>query len=215
MLQIPQQNTAPIASEQLNFELGDLLVAYLEQLSVDYVFGIPGGAIEPLYNALARSARRNGPRAITARHETGAVFMADGYARQTGKIGVCCGTTGPGTTNLITGVASAYENQIPMLVITPQTAMQDFGRSAFQESSCTGINTVGMLQFCTRYNTLVSHAKQFEHKLMTAIMTAHYSPNGPVHLSIPLDVLRAPAPVVKPSYDLTILLRRFSRFVAQ
>ena len=65
-------------------EYGDLLLSYLEQLEVEYVFGIPGGAIEPLYNALARSERRNGPKAIIARHETGAAFMADGYARNTG-----------------------------------------------------------------------------------------------------------------------------------
>ncbi|HEX5338119.1 MAG TPA: thiamine pyrophosphate-binding protein, partial [Gallionella sp.] len=82
-------------------EVGDLLVAYLEQIGVEYVFGVPGGAIEPLYNALARSERRGGIRHILARHEAGAAFMADGYARETGKIGVCCATSGPGSTNLI------------------------------------------------------------------------------------------------------------------
>ncbi|MDQ3775889.1 MAG: thiamine pyrophosphate-binding protein [Pseudomonadota bacterium] len=191
-----------------HIELGDLLVAYLQQLSVEYVFGIPGGAIEPLYNALARSARHGGPRPILARHETGAGFMADGYTRQTGKLGVCCSTTGPGATNLITGVCSAYENQIPMLIITAQTALANFGRGAFQESSCTGVNTVGMFHHCTRYNTLVSHADQLERKLVTAIMTAYHSPNGPVHLSIPLDILRGPSPVDEPSYDLAALVNR-------
>lgn len=189
-------------------ELGDLLVAYLEQLSIDYVFGIPGGSIEPLYDALARSARRAGPRSVVARHEAGASFMADGYTRQTGKLGVCCATTGPGATNLITGVASAYENQIPMLIITAQTALANFGRGAFQESSCTGINTVGMFQYCTRYNTLISHVDQFERKLVTAIMSAYQSPNGPVHLSIPLDILRGPSPVDKPSYNAAGLVNR-------
>ncbi|HEX2245496.1 MAG TPA: thiamine pyrophosphate-binding protein [Gammaproteobacteria bacterium] len=173
-------------------ELGDLLVAYLEQLNIDYVFGIPGGAIEPLYNALARSRRRGGPRPIVPRHETGAIFMADGYYRQTGKLGVCCATTGPGATNLITGAASAYENHIPILIITAQTALVNFGRGAFQESSCTGINTVGMFQYCTRYNTLVSHVEQFEHKLTAAVTSAFQSPGGPAHLSIPLDVLCSP-----------------------
>jgi acetolactate synthase-1/2/3 large subunit len=189
-------------------ELGDLLVAYLEQLNIDYVFGIPGGAIEPLYNALGRSRRRGGPRPIVARHETGAVFMADGYYRQTGKLGVCCATTGPGATNLITGVASAYENQIPTLIITAQTALTNFGRGAVQESSCTGINTVGMFQYCTRYNTLISHVEQFEHKLAAAVMSAFQSPGGPVHLSIPLDLLRSSAPVAEPSYNLAALIRR-------
>ncbi len=189
-------------------ELGDLLVAYLKQLSVDYVFGVPGGAIEPLYNALARSERCGGPRAIVARHETGAAFMADGYSRQTGKLGVCCSTTGPGATNLITGVASAYENRIPMLVITAQTALANFGRGALQESSCTGVNTVGMFQYCTRYNTFVSHADQFERKLAAAIMSAHQAPSGPAHLSIPLDLLRSRAPSSAPTYELATLLER-------
>jgi acetolactate synthase-1/2/3 large subunit len=191
-----------------SLEAGDLLIAYLAQLSVDYVFGVPGGAIEPLYNALARSARRGGPRSIVARHETGAAFMADGYARQTGKLAVCCATTGPGATNLITGVASAYENHIPMLVITAQTALGNFGRGALQESSCTGINTVGLFQYCTRYNTLISHVNQLEHKLSTAIMTAYQTPNGPTHLSIPLDILRSPVAVKEPSYNLTTFLHR-------
>ena len=126
------------------YELGDLLIGYLEQLGIDYVFGIPGGAIEPLYNALARSERNGGPRAVVARHETGAAFMADGYARNSGKLGVCCGTAGPGTTNLITGVASAYDNHSPLLVITAPTAITNFGKRAAQESGDTGINTVAM-----------------------------------------------------------------------
>lgn len=79
-----------IEKAQTELEMGDLLVAYLNQLGVEYVFGVPGGAIEPLYNALARSERQGGVRAVVARHETGAAFMADGYARNTGKLGVCC-----------------------------------------------------------------------------------------------------------------------------
>lgn len=160
-------------------EMGDLLVAYLNQLGVEYVFGVPGGAIEPLYNALARSERNGGVRAVVARHETGAAFMADGYARNTGKLGVCCSTTGPGATNMITGVASAYENNVPMLAITAQTAISTFGKGAIQDSSYTGINTIGLYQHCTRYNTLISHPAQFEQKLSAAIMSAMGSPAGP------------------------------------
>lgn len=201
-------STAQRSQSERPLEAGDLLIAYLAQLSVDYVFGVPGGAIEPLYNALARSARAGGPRAIVARHETGAAFMADGYARQTGKLAVCCATTGPGATNLITGVASAYENHIPMLVITAQTALANFGRGAAQESSCTGIDTVGLFQYCTRYSTLISHVDQLEHKLSTAIMTAYQIPNGPTHLSIPLDILRSLVAIKEPSYNLATLLYR-------
>lgn len=195
------------AARVLRKEAADIVVAYLEQLGVEYVFGVPGGAIEPLFNALARSARRGGPRIVVARHETGAAFMADGYARNSGKLGVCCATTGPGATNLITGVASAYENRVPLLVITAQTSLASFGRGAFQESSCTGVNTVGMFEYCTRYNTLVSHIDQFEHKLSAAIMTAFKSPLGPSHISFPLDILRSQVPYAKPSYALSDLLQ--------
>jgi acetolactate synthase I/II/III large subunit len=197
-----------IATPHSSREAADIIVDYLEQLGVEYVFGVPGGAIEPLFNALARSERRGGPRIVVARHETGAAFMADGYARNSGKLGVCCATTGPGATNLITGVASAYENHIPMLVITAQTSLTSFGRGALQESSCTGVNTVGMFEYCTRYNTLVSHRDQLEHKLSAAIMAAFQSPSGPAHISLPLDLLRSPAAVASPSYDLAGLLKQ-------
>ena len=188
------------------YEVGDLLVSYLEQVGIEYVFGIPGGPIEPLYNALARSEKLGGVKSVVARHETGAAFMADGYARNSGKIGVCCGTAGPGTTNLITGVASAFDNHSPLLVITAQTPLDNFGHGATQESGDTGINTVAMFSHCTRYSTLVSHVDQFEQKIASALMTAFRSPRGPVHLSIPLDVLRSNAPVSMPSYDLSNLL---------
>ncbi len=123
------------------------------------------GAIEPLYYALARSERRGGVRPVVARHETGAAFMADGYTRNSGHLGVCCATAGPGATNLLTGVASAYDNHSPLLVITAQTALENFGRNAAQESADTGINTVAMFEHCTHYSTLVSHVNQFEQKL--------------------------------------------------
>ncbi len=188
-------------------EIADLLLAYLEQMEIEYVFGVPGGAIEPLFNAIARSSRRGGVRHMLARHEAGAAFMADGYARETGKIGVCCSTSGPGITNLITGVACAYDNNIPLLVITGQPALPTFGKHPLQESACTGINTLGMLQHCTRYNSLVSHPQQFEHKLVTALQLATRAPMGPAHLSIPVDVFRSPNPLPYPSYDLGSLLK--------
>lgn len=178
--------------DEMGLQLGDMLVSYLEQLGIDYVFGLPGGAIEPLYNALARSHRHGGPRAVVARHETGAAFMADGYARNTGKLGVCCATTGPGATNMLTGIASAYENQVPLLAISAQTSLSVFGRGAFQDSSGDGVDTTSIYQHCTRYNTFISHPDQFEHKLSTAIMSALASPRGPVHITVPRDVMESP-----------------------
>lgn len=173
----------------------DLILHYLEQIGVEYIFGIPGGGIEPLYNALARSQRRGGPRPVIARHESGAAFMADGYARESGKLGVCCATTGPGATNMLTGVASAYMDHTPLLAITAQTSLRTFGRGAAQESSCTGVNTLAMYQPCTRYNSLVSHVEQLERKLIAAITVALQPPFGPAHLSIPIDVLRTPVDI--------------------
>ena len=195
----------PQVSPPLN--IAGLLIAYLEQLGVEQVFGVPGGAIEPIYDALAHSSRRGGPRPVVARHEAGAAYMADGYTRETGTLGVVCATSGPGATNLITGVACAYDNGIPMLVITGQPALPGFGRRALQESSCTGINTVGMFRHCTQYNSLVSHPEQLEAKLIAALMRATRTPRGPVHLSIPLDILKSPATVVAPSYDLRTMLK--------
>jgi len=199
---------APAANRQRTY--ADLVVAYLAQIGVEYVFGVPGGAIEPFFNALAHHSQydaseipsglaprvlsRKTPRgardlqAIVARHEAGAAFMADGYARETGKLGVCCATTGPGTTNLITGVASAYADHIPMLVITAQTALPGFGSGALQESSSDAVDTVGMFQHCTVYNSLVSHPDQLERKLLKAMVSAYRKPGGPAHISIPVDI---------------------------
>jgi acetolactate synthase-1/2/3 large subunit len=167
----------------------DVVVDYLAQLGIEWVFGVPGGAIEPLFDALARSGRTGGPQLVVARHECGAAYMADGYYRETGRMGVVCSTTGPGATNLVTGVSSAMADHVPMLVITAQTALPKFGRRALQESSCTAIDTVAMMRHCTVFSSLVSHAEQLESKLISAIMAAHRSPHAPAHLSIPSDVL--------------------------
>ncbi len=205
--QVPAHATSTICC-------ADLIVDYLERLGIEKVFGVPGGAIEPFMNALARSERRGGPKLIVARHECGAAFMADGYYRETGKMGVVCSTTGPGATNLITGVASAMAEETPLLVITAQTPLPKFGKRALQESSCTAIDTVGMLRYACQLSTLVSHQEQLEGKLIAAVMAALRSPRGPAHLSIPSDVLRSPAslnPHLKPE----LLLQDFAVFDEQ
>jgi acetolactate synthase-1/2/3 large subunit len=195
----PSEASAPV-------EGGDLIVHYLQQIGVEYVFGVPGGAIEPLVNAIARGMRRGGPKLVVARHESGAAFMADGYARETGKLGVCFATTGPGATNMITGVAGSYHNRNPVLAITAQTRLETFGRGAMQESSDTAIDTMGMYQHCTRYNSLVSHPKQLENKLIAAILNTFRQPHGPSHLGVPLDVMRAEVQLDR-TVDLNAVLR--------
>lgn len=204
-------NREPLQNPIAVTDLGDLLLAYLQQLDVEYVFGIPGGAIEPFYNALARSARQGGPRTIVARHEAGAAYMADGYSRNSGKLGVVCSTTGPGATNLITGVAATSEYNIPLLVITAQTPLSSFGAGAVQESSCTAINTVALYQQMCRYSTLISHPDQFERKLVTAIMTA-CSQRGPAHISVPMDIWHLEPQSGEPAFNLPSLLDKPSLF---
>jgi acetolactate synthase-1/2/3 large subunit len=170
----------------------DFVIDFLISMGIDTIFGVPGGAIEPLMNSVAVASRQGRIRFIVARHESGAAFMADGYFRETGKIAVVCSTTGPGATNLVTGVASATAEVIPMLVITAQTPLPKFGKRALQESSCTSIDTLSIFKAITKYNTLVSHGEQIETKLRTALLTAMQVPYGPVHISFPSDVLREP-----------------------
>jgi acetolactate synthase-1/2/3 large subunit len=117
--------------------------------------------------------------------------MADGYARGSGRIGVCCTTTGPGATNLITGVASAFAEKIPLLAITTQTRLPHFSFGSFQDSTRNGIDIMGMFEHCTRYDSMVTHPEQLERKLAAALTAALGRPKGPSHLSIPVDILAA------------------------
>jgi acetolactate synthase I/II/III large subunit len=191
--------------------IADRLVEYLVELGVEFVFGVPGGAIEPFYNALARAWRKFLIQPVTARGETAAAFMADGYFRERGTIGVCCATSGPGATNLITGVACAYENNIPMLVITAQTNIDQWGRYPAQDSSCSGINTVEMFRHCTRYSSSVTHPDQFEYKLIEALQHALWFTPGPVHLSIPRNMFNAKTATSYPAFDVKALFGRKSK----
>lgn len=171
----------------------DLIVQYLALLNVPYVFGVPGGNIDPLLSALARQQQASGVRWVLTRSEAGAGFMADGFARASGVIGVCSATSGPGCTNLLTAVSSAYVEGVSMLVITGQSAISTFGRGAMQEGGGSGADTILMFRGCTRYNTLVSHPAQLEHNLLAALSHATGPTPGPVHLSIPQDIFRAPS----------------------
>lgn len=120
----------------------DLIVHYLGLLGVPCVFGVPGGNIDALLAALARRREASGVRWVLTRSEAGAGFMADGFARESGVIGVCSATSGPGCTNLLTPVSSAYVDGVPMLVITGQSAIRTFGRGAMQEGAASGADTI-------------------------------------------------------------------------
>jgi len=122
------------------------IIQCFKQEKVEVVFGYPGGAVLTLYDALYEA---NFPH-ILPRHEQGAVHAADGYARATGKVGVCIATSGPGATNLITGIATAYMDSIPLVAITGQVTVPLIGRDSFQEADITGITTP-----ITKHNYLI------------------------------------------------------------
>src|SRR6266704_3582060 len=125
----------------------DIVLQCLRAEGVNLVFGYPGGAIMPLYDALEGS----GVRHILTRHEQGAVFAAEGYARATGRVGVCLATSGPGATNLVTGIADAKMDGVPLVCITGQVRRGVIGTDAFQET-----DVVGMTLAITKWNCLVT-----------------------------------------------------------
>ncbi|MGH8537159.1 MAG: thiamine pyrophosphate-binding protein [Gammaproteobacteria bacterium] len=188
----------PVAADPLSW--ADQLVIALTSVGITNYFGVPGGAIEPLFNALSRQQRAGLVKLTPTRSEAGAAFAADGYYRATGRMAVCTATTGPGITNLLTAVMSAHADRIAMLVITPQVALSKQGRGALQDSSSDGYDLEKMLSECTRYSSIVTHADQLAHKLARALSIALSSPTGPVHLSISSDILaaRAPGPIPEP-----------------
>ena len=173
----------PTLVAEPRYEAADLLIHYLEQLRVEYIFGVPGGAIEPLYNALARSERRGGVRSIVARHEAGAAYMAEGYWRETGRLGVCCTTTGPGATNAVTGLTDALMDSIPIVCITGQVPTHLIGNDAFQEC-----DTVGITRPCTKHNYLVKRIEDLPRVLHEAFHIASSGRPGPVVVDMPKDI---------------------------
>lgn len=161
----------------------DAVVRQLEALGVDVVFGYPGGAIMPLYDALLASSVEH----VLMRHEQAAAFAAVGYARATGRMGVCIGTSGPGATNLMTGVADAMADGVPLLVLTGQVASTALGTDAFQE-----VDTFGVALPITKHCAIVRSASELSAALVEASHIATHQRPGPVWLDLPKDVLSAP-----------------------
>jgi len=155
------------------------LVECLKAEGVEYIFGIPGGAVLPLYDALYGSELRT----VLCRHEQGAAHMADGYARATGRPGVVLATSGPGATNLVTGLATAYMDSIPLVAITGNVSRALIGRDAFQEADITGITLP-----ITKHNFLVRSAKELPWAIKAAFHIATTGRPGPVLIDIPKDV---------------------------
>ncbi|ROT32661.1 acetolactate synthase large subunit [Micromonospora sp. HM5-17] len=158
------------------------LVKSLEALGVEVAFGIPGGAILPAYDPLYDSSMRH----ILVRHEQGAGHAATGYAQATGKVGVCIATSGPGATNLVTPIADAYMDSVPIVAITGQVARPMIGSDAFQEADIQGITLP-----ITKHNYLIQTADEIPRVLAEAFHLAATGRPGPVLVDIPKDVLQA------------------------
>ena len=147
----------------------------------DVIFGLPGGAVLPLYGALANYPKI---RHILVRHEQAAAMAADGYARATGKAGVCVATSGPGATNLVTGIAAAQMDSVPMVAITGQVPRPYIGTDAFQETDVTGVTLP-----ITKHNILVMKVEDVAQAIHDAFYIANSGRPGPVLVDIPRDVL--------------------------
>lgn len=159
-----------------------LVISTLKALGVETLFGYPGGAIMPIYDALAGSGLQH----ILVRHEQGAAFAADAWARATGKVGVCMATSGPGATNLITGIANAYMDSVPMVCITGQVASHLMGTDGFQE-----VDILGITLPIVKHSWLVRDPADIPAILAEAFAIAQEGRPGPVLVDIPKDVASA------------------------
>lgn len=164
---------------QISASGAEIVIRALEREGVDTVFGYPGGAVLPLYDALYFSRIRH----ILVRHEQGAAHAADGYARATGKVGVCFATSGPGATNLVTGLANAYMDSVPVVAFTGQVTLELLGRDSFQEADITGITMP-----ITKHNFLVKRTEDLAATVHKAFYLARTGRPGPVLIDLPRDV---------------------------
>ncbi|MGF1488248.1 MAG: biosynthetic-type acetolactate synthase large subunit [Prochloraceae cyanobacterium] len=169
---VPQRRTGAFA-----------LIDSLKRHGVKHIFGYPGGAILPIYDELYRAEEQGDIQHILVRHEQGAAHAADGYARATGKVGVCFGTSGPGATNLVTGIATAQMDSIPMVVVTGQVSRAAIGTDAFQETDIYGITLP-----IVKHSYVVRSAKDMARIVAEAFYIASTGRPGPVLIDVPKDV---------------------------
>jgi len=156
-----------------------ILIKVFEEEEVDTIFGFPGGMVIDIYDKLEDTSIKH----VLVRHEQGAVHAADGYARSSGKVGVCLVTSGPGATNTVTGIASAHMDSIPMVVITGQVPTHLIGNDAFQE-----VDIVGITRSCTKHNFLLKDVKDLARVVKEAFYLARSGRPGPVLIDIPKNV---------------------------
>ena len=184
-----------------NVELtgAEILIRSLQDEGVKHVFGYPGGAVLHIYDALFKQDK---VRHVLVRHEQGAAHAADGYARSTGKPGVVLVTSGPGVTNAVTGIATAYMDSIPMVILTGQVPTALIGNDAFQE-----VDNVGITRPCVKHNFLVKDVKDLAETIKKAFYIAATGRPGPVLVDIPKDVTANKAEYVYPE---TVSIRSYN-----
>ncbi|MDC7950706.1 biosynthetic-type acetolactate synthase large subunit [Methanomassiliicoccaceae archaeon COG_1] len=158
------------------------LLQMLEDRGVETMFGYPGGAVIPIYDEIRDSSIRH----ILARHEQCAAHMADGYARASGRTGVCLSTSGPGATNMVTGIATAYADSVPMLALTGQVGTEVMGAEAFQE-----VDAYSLFMSVTKHNFRVLDVNRLPHAISEAWDIARSGRPGPVHIDLPVDQMNA------------------------
>jgi acetolactate synthase I/II/III large subunit len=159
----------------------EIIIESLIQEGVSTIFGYPGGAVTDIYDCLDKSPIRH----FLVRHEQGAVHMADGYARASGQVGVCLVTSGPGATNTVTGIASAFMDSIPLVVFTGQVPTPLIGNDAFQE-----VDIVGITRPCTKHNYLVKNVEELALVIKEAFYLARSGRPGPILVDLPKDILQ-------------------------
>jgi acetolactate synthase-1/2/3 large subunit len=169
---------------------GEIIVESLKQENVDVIFGYPGGAVINLYDALYNSGLKH----YLGRHEQGVVHAADGYARSSGKVGVCIATSGPGGTNMVTGLANAFMDSVPLVAFTGQVSTSMLGKDSFQEADITGISLP-----ITKHNFLVTDVEELAKTIKEAFFIAKTGRPGPVLIDLAKDVTQKEAEFNYPS----------------
>ncbi|MDR0771433.1 MAG: biosynthetic-type acetolactate synthase large subunit, partial [Burkholderiales bacterium] len=180
----------------------EIIVRSLQEEGVEYVFGYPGGTVLNIYDALCAQDKI---RHVLVRHEQGAAHAADGYSRSSKKVGVCLVTSGPGLTNAVTGIATAYMDSIPMIIISGQVSTSYIGQDAFQEC-----DTVGITRPCVKHNFLVKDANDLALTIKKAFYLATSGRPGPVLIDVPKDVTQTMAEF---SYPKTLTMRSYNPVV--
>jgi acetolactate synthase-1/2/3 large subunit len=170
----------------MKIPVSELIVKYMERLGIEFIFGMPGAHIQPVYDSLYHSRIKT----VLAKHEQGAAFMACGCARASGRISACITTAGPGATNLVTGIANAYADRQPILVITGETSTHIFGKGGLQESSGEGgsIDQDELFKSITRYRKVIERTDYLANVLNQASKVLLSPNSGPVLLCLPFNV---------------------------